>query len=613
MQAFGPENPIHRRVPWKKQWELTSIMIPIDLMGALMHNDTPSAAEISQVGEFREHIQEAMRINHEKIQLLYEEISRLKEIESQFQKQRYACDVIMSPIRNLPDDIIYKIVTSDPLLPDGDDYTDPAIHVPSTLAQVCISWRNVVHSIPSLWNRMCFDCAPWDFGPTDILFDRINRFGQLSGSLPVSIHLEEAENDPDEPGPHSLILDNEDIARKVAQKRAFPRVTEWLFGNWAFRNRLVQLSTHVSFPSRLYNALISGAEQGLITPTLNTLLMYPGPWVENSGQKELRLDVHKLLDLLPNLSRFWFSTRSINCCSFFDGALPLSPTPFLNLRFIYLESKIKLPHWEKSLELLPNLEAAWYTVQIPRRAAIDEDDAIPPINHHHIKELNLQVSSISWLDSEPAAFPLALMRFPTVTTLCLYFPASSIGLKFTQGDYLKAFPSLTHLSVQLTWTSRRWPLEDLCTYLFAFPTSTTSITFSISISQPSFGKFATAIETYSATVFARPNLLFLDFKFKFDHLWRSEWEKRIKSAISKLLAARKPGSTFIKFSIKPRDDSSEWDSEDTSDDSSAEELEARTTFVRSLPGLGYPVDAQMMPFLAPLDVSVGQFKERYFV
>ncbi|PPR03341.1 hypothetical protein CVT24_012581 [Panaeolus cyanescens] len=479
MEEFGPQVPYHRRVPWQTSWESIPIMLPSSLLEPLRHNNPPTSSEIYQVAQFRTSICEAAKVNQEKRQTLLQELERLDRIEAQLHKQTQVCDVITAPIRHLPDDIIYQIVTSESLLPKRYAYTDPHTHTPSTFAQVCRTWRSVIHSVPMLWDRVRFDCANWNYQPPDALFERIKLFDRLSHPLKLSVHLDETfyDFDPSEDALQTIpILFEPNVPHTIGES-GVPCVLKWLFGSWS-KTQHLPISLHLDIPLliRLLHAVTETATKQHQPRGIDALYLYKWRGINWVDLDEDEWDIHRLLKALPDLRHLWISGFDAHHYKLFISDISKDLLVYNNLRFLYLNFYLYHHEWVQILKFWPNIEGAWVQVEAPLRSSIDTSPN-SMIRHDHIKVLHATVVEPREVGYSPPIFPLFNLHFPSLEDLNLYF-ADFPSIESVQMDVQQAFPSLAKVSAHLTWTSRLSP-QDLGSLLRSFSSPSVSITLAI--------------------------------------------------------------------------------------------------------------------------------------
>ncbi|KAF9041267.1 hypothetical protein BJ165DRAFT_1488064 [Panaeolus papilionaceus] len=552
----------------------------------------------------------------------------------------------MSPFRHLPDDIIYKIVTSEPLLPNENAYTDPHVHAPSILSQVSKSWRSVVHSIPSLWNHIRCDCMVWNYLPAEVLFERINHFSRLSRPLPFSIRLDETVYELDDANEAiraiPFLFDPENAGDLVLDL-GLPRILKWVLASWAEpQHRLISLTLDIPLLGRILGIFLDAIADRPCLPAFDALRMIEWRGKDWDDLDEDVWGFHTLLEHLPQLRRLWISGYDQHYSHLFNMVVPEAIPIYNNLKFLYLEAHLTFQEWTRAIRTLPRLEGAWFSVEAPLQSSINVS-AASRIQHDHIKVLNLHVCRTGMVGYASPVFPLFNIHISSLDILNVYFDDIP-GLDFVHTDFGKAFPLLTTVHAQLTWTPR-WPLDDFASLLLSLPVSTSLV---IRVSTQRIPEFTDILQRCLNSVFVHPHHLALDFIFRRYSGWRVHRpESRLTKSISELRHARSDQSTSISFrhfhgTQKPRklesatvtsessDDSSSTDSSDSSSNSSGDTDSSydsyKTLYNESKALLAYfkglrlelggeveitsrPWSEQMSdPYAAPLEA----FRQRYF-
>ncbi|KAF9040656.1 hypothetical protein BJ165DRAFT_1530540 [Panaeolus papilionaceus] len=173
-------------------------MIPPSFTALLSHNNPPDVEHFVQVTRFRDQRKQLISLNEkaqqrgaEQSALTSEEFMQLRTAHTRLRKQELACDVILSPFRNIStDDVLYEIIIRCPNThPLVRNTNSPAKHIPTILGRTSQRWRRVSHGMPTLWQEMRMDCE--ELGPRRLRIIRsIEHFSRLAGSLPVGIKLD---------------------------------------------------------------------------------------------------------------------------------------------------------------------------------------------------------------------------------------------------------------------------------------------------------------------------------------------------------------------------------------------------------------------------------------
>ncbi|PPR01990.1 hypothetical protein CVT24_011117 [Panaeolus cyanescens] len=535
-----------------------SIMVPSSLLEPLRHNKPPTPSEISQIEQFRTYIDEAAKANQEKRRLLLQELEILDKIEEKLQKQVQVCDVIMSPIRHLPDDIIYQIVTSESLLPEEYEYTDPRTHNPSILAKVCRSWRTVLHLIPRLWDRIRIDCSLWNYQPIEALLGQIRLFYRLSHPFKLSVQLDEKfyDFDPSEDALRTLPILFGLISPHEMPELGVPRVLKWLFGSWSETRRLpINLHLEIPFLIRLLHAVTDTTTKQHQPRGLDALYldMWAGDtysWEELTSSNNC-WHIHRLLTALPDLRCLWISSLNEFMTDLFPSEIPEDLPVCDNLRFLYIGYHVHFTQWPQIPRFWTCVEGAWVCIEsAPSRVSIEMiTDSV--VRHNRMKVLNIDIKSQDVYASGgyPLVFPLSNVQFPSLEELGLYFTDVTDGrIEFIETDFRQAFPSLAKVTAHVTWTPR-WPLQDLVLLLRAFMLPNVLISLVITIRSQDVLYFINILKK-DLNTFVLPNDLVLTFQWRPSSdfsAWKCNTIDGLTDAISLVQSARNQKRTLIHF------------------------------------------------------------------
>ncbi|KAF9045271.1 hypothetical protein BJ165DRAFT_1528164 [Panaeolus papilionaceus] len=362
---FGPSHPIHRRVAWaNNQWvDGYPITFPKAFIKYLACNDN-----------------------------ITPEIQRLDYIEDRLEekkKKAFACGVILSPFRCLPQDILHQIAlhcAPDEHVPGEWRYryeTSPAWHVPCILAATSRSWRETVHSISSLWCFIGIDCTVRNPRNMTVFASRMERFSRLSKFLPLSIHIDESY-------PPDIDEDEEEDIMIYSQ---LEHVLGWLFHSWTKTdlNRMRKLSVRAHKVEELLSTLytFSRSESDRL-PNVETFLIR-----EMAVQREMYFwtyigDFLTIFDMFPNLRHFSMGEQPYITTlkpGIFTQMTPTRthPSMFVNLTTIHMGLQITFQDWHSLLMACPNLKFACFEV-----TALTPDDDIPGpdmVVHNELCEL----------------------------------------------------------------------------------------------------------------------------------------------------------------------------------------------------------------------------------
>ncbi|KAF9045048.1 hypothetical protein BJ165DRAFT_1474941 [Panaeolus papilionaceus] len=309
------------------------------------------------------------------IQELNDRLARLQERALTRKKSSFACDVILSPFRRLPLDILQEIAGhchpeqewERPQRRDG--------HTPSKLAATCSTWHAVIHNMPSLWQNISidFDCDVSDTHPGTALV-RISHFARLARNLPLTVHAVD-EGDED----------------------LFICIMNWIFRQWeeGSRNRLQQFIIH---PYNAVNWLTAiDRVHGESFPSVQTLI------ITDSGDPcRIQMSVQEVHFDLP---RGIFTSLGHATV---DG-------PFSNMTHMSLGDSLDIEDWKSLLRVLPRLECGmfWLDATRPTSEIVPSFHIIPCL--HHLALIFWNFSSTHILE------PFINLRFPKLHILYIQF------------------------------------------------------------------------------------------------------------------------------------------------------------------------------------------------
>ncbi|PPQ82000.1 hypothetical protein CVT24_009892 [Panaeolus cyanescens] len=278
---FGPNHPIHSKIPWiNEQWEyFCPIFIPSGFIRHLESNNPVPVADHNLAIQLKDEILlEIKELKAEQITKLhspgYKKRKRADRYET-LKKTAFVYDVLLSPIRRIPNDILHEIAlhlcpTIQPHLGDLETYTayvSPNSHMPSILERTSKSWRITVHSISSLWQFMRIGYTQWNRAFFDLLTSRVKRFAQLAKSRPLSFQLDDWKRPVD-------IWEDTIESKKIcaSYEHCFRLLLSWIFHKWA-SNRVQKLFFKPFDPSFVLQRIKHYQHQNRIWPHVTTLMI----------------------------------------------------------------------------------------------------------------------------------------------------------------------------------------------------------------------------------------------------------------------------------------------------------------------------------------------------
>ncbi|KAF9040681.1 hypothetical protein BJ165DRAFT_316586 [Panaeolus papilionaceus] len=232
LQRFGPGQPHHSKVPWPVHLESTTCTVPTSFIKLLADNTRPSFAEDFGVRECQSLILDSLRL--ELLTQHPEDQSGTTSIHS-LEKQLFICDVILSPFRRLPNDVLYEIVLHCPQYFNHEKPNPDSIaptHFPYVLSQVSTGWKEVVFKMSSLWLDIRMESINWHARDIKALKQRGSQFAQLSRARPLSVDLRQIRAPPipntEDVGPSMRwVVYSQDNANKIIH--GFHRALTWVW------------------------------------------------------------------------------------------------------------------------------------------------------------------------------------------------------------------------------------------------------------------------------------------------------------------------------------------------------------------------------------------------
>ncbi|PPR04011.1 hypothetical protein CVT24_010504 [Panaeolus cyanescens] len=531
MQEFGRRHENHQRVPWPAGMEDSPVHLPSPVLALLGSNTLPLPGEESATKTFQASLSHHIEQNEREQKIVEEEISRLaaklrnlKAARSPLEKQAFACGVVLSPFRRLPDDVLYNIAQQfcfDSGLPTID-----SPHRALILGRVSRTFRQIVRNTSAFWKKMRISCSA-DIsieGCDRQAVEQIAHFATLSGSLALSIHLQEASDEYMETyagDPHGIshalrwmLDDSNTVSRDVL-------------------SRLKQLGItsrrNVSLLRLLMARLV---EQGR-TLALSSLVI-ARPHGELDWLCMAAREVARVFLFMPLLKKVWFDPR-LELVS--DVVTRSDRAPWAQLTVARLGIFVRDDEWRFILTLCPNLEAAWFSVlDDPEGHAINHT-ASDVFTHHRLKKLVIQFSM-----GYPADHISVFMglRFPLLIDLKLQFCSDlkapgrfGIVARQLQG----VFPALQNLFLLNTCSILK-KFKYIFPLLMGFST-TTNLSLTMShIDVPEFAEFLRRRGQDDTLML--PNLRSLHLKFlpKYRR-WVKNNEKDLTALLKGIPEARK--------------------------------------------------------------------------
>ncbi|KAF9040744.1 hypothetical protein BJ165DRAFT_1491867 [Panaeolus papilionaceus] len=452
MEEFGPGHKDHRKVPWLPQFEETSILLPSTFIGLLRCNSPPSVEEVRQVKDYQDSVTRSILENGQEVIGLKNEVIRLQEEIQRLQnriiqqiterrslyKQAFACEVILSPFRRLPADIIYHIA----MIADCHQQETPCNpatrsppHIPTLFTHVSRPLRGIVLGVPNLWNRIDvrWRCAY----PTDPrkLFEKVKHFSALSGTLPLSIHLDESD----------FQHPREKLVRTV---QPVPYLLQQIISSDLVDNRRI---VKLSLTSPKHRELKSSVKKLIlcednILPNLVTLAF--GYSSYDDGSCSSGKFFTEALEKLPKLQKFSSGEPVLDVEDIVRSSLLSTATllqHWCKLSALHLRCDIRRNDWLMLLRACPNIEFGWFAMASPREEFdVANLSAETTFTHPHLREL-----CILFQDFTEHLFIFSGLQFTHLVALRLQFRDAELqspGERSAAARHIeKAFPSLQHV------------------------------------------------------------------------------------------------------------------------------------------------------------------------
>ncbi|KAF9042090.1 hypothetical protein BJ165DRAFT_249091 [Panaeolus papilionaceus] len=439
MQTFELDDEQHRRVEWPLYLQDVSIPLPTSFIPLLTSNAPPSPADIQLVKDYKtgiiKQLSESKRKEDDiqsKILELQLELTKVKNSRQPLKKQDHACDIILSPFRRLPDDVIHEVFQHCPIYSNANEQHTSGKHFPSTLSQVCRRWRKLTHGTSSLWKDMRL---LWPRKHDAMkLYD---HFAHFSRSMPLT-----------------LTLDGGILHYKDAASNALLFVQR-LMSDVAVTRRLEGLEVVGPLLFQVLQTM-----EGKKFPLLKSCLMLPmknGDLIKGDveeGEEEefdVYFSLNKLLENAPRLVQLCFGGRTMNADSLVDRPQQ-DFRCWSQLTTLYISSgSIRVNEWHSLLKICRNLERVWAPVT-EQEADIDFYlNTSQPYVHPHLREMVLHYEE----HYQHILIPFLGFRFPKLDALQVGFHSCSLSDPDMQADlkasdFLDTFPSLETLIIRDT-------------------------------------------------------------------------------------------------------------------------------------------------------------------
>ncbi|KAF9040742.1 hypothetical protein BJ165DRAFT_319506 [Panaeolus papilionaceus] len=449
MEILGPRTKGHSKVPWPVELNKVETSIPSWIHQLLRHNSPPSITEQHQLNSMRSTLPRSLLDNNyeqeniaKQIKDLQSRLQYLKVEHCRMQKQSFICEVIMSPFRRLPNDIVYKIIATASTDRYVGEMAGSRCHVPSTLAQVSRHLRDTVFGVSRLWNNMkiCFQLPKPD--PVTFLhdyrpiMDQIKHFSYLSSSLPITLELTECN------------IETHLGSRIGGQYYGLYPILEWIIHEWTSRDRLSRLtiaSPRIVTLLREFKDQLSTAP----VPPLPSLASCSFQMSQMPAQDSTDVgdDLVVITDKLQNLRKLWVGHEVMQVEGIFDGSTLAVATrsSWSKLTEIHISSPLRRDEWHGILQACPQLRFGGFTLdEFDEGGLITTNFNFVTLTHQNLDDLRLNLQ-----EETQHAYVFLGFKFPRLTTLHLRFhnaELANLGKLPTVANRVSGiFPSLQRL------------------------------------------------------------------------------------------------------------------------------------------------------------------------
>ncbi|PPQ67844.1 hypothetical protein CVT24_003150 [Panaeolus cyanescens] len=489
---FGAQHPTHDKVPWlNEEWKSSyPITLPKDFIEYLDSNNPVPPSVYSLAKELKGAARLQIQKEEREIQLLEDQLAQSRNRLESLKKSSCAYDVILSPFRRVPHDILHNVALyhrpsehppchNEAVFPV---YMAPTLHTPTILSHTSAQWRSTVLSMPSLWQFMCIDCTVWGKASLEPLVWHIERFESLSKGQDLCILLDDWARCK---LPNKELLDSE-----TAAHHGLRSVLDWILVTWTQATK--RLTKFMVRPFDHTEVLVSlndyyRKHRSVQLPNVDTFMLVQGDefadWSCNYNVDTRHL--WALSELFPNTRRLWFEKQShigdFLPRGFHHGVYPEKgfPPAFKTLTSVYFSPQIRLEYRDfiTLLDACPRLEWASLPICLIMSVA-DSLTAVIDITHHSLKELSLAIRAFC-----NAYIPQLFerLRFPNLLQLYLDFDANIISLlestlahdgRYNPKLFKYTFPSVRTLRVYASgelWRRAHLKLSGVFPLLFSIP------------------------------------------------------------------------------------------------------------------------------------------------
>ncbi|PPQ81898.1 hypothetical protein CVT24_009469 [Panaeolus cyanescens] len=466
---FGAQHPTHGKVPWlNEEWKSSyPISLPKDFIECLDSNNPVPPAVCSLAKELKRDARLQIQREEQEMQRLEDQLSQLRNRLESLKKSSCAYDVILSPFRRVPHDILHNIAlyhrpTEHPPCHDEDVFPvhmTPNLHTPTILSHTSAQWRSTVHSMSSLWQFMCIDCTVWGKASLEPLIWQIERFESLSKGQDLCILLDDWAR---------CKLPNKDLLNpNTTAHHGLLSVLDWILITWTQApKRLTKFMVRPFDHTEVLDTFNDHCREHRMIqlPKIDTFMLVQGDEFAN-WHCTYDLDTRHLWalsGLFPNMQQLWFEKQSI-VADFLrgsgDGVYPDKgfPKAFKALTVVYFAPHLLLQYRDfiALLDACPHLKWASLPIHLVTSEA-DSLTAVTDVTHDGLMELSLTVRPYCTIHILQL---FERLKFPKLIRLYLDFDCEFLSLRllgsthdrhYNPRRFKGTFPSISTLQIYIS-------------------------------------------------------------------------------------------------------------------------------------------------------------------
>ncbi|KAF9044453.1 hypothetical protein BJ165DRAFT_200683 [Panaeolus papilionaceus] len=450
---FGSQFKDHGRVHWPADLEKIVVVLPLWVIHLLASNDPPNIDQQVAITKMRKDAKQELTRRKENRRRDLDQATRKSQEQTdnlRFQKLNHIYNIIQSPLRRLPDDLLYHIFshfhpkTTYCTMHDG-LWPAPCC-LPAPLCQVSKRWNGIAKATPALWQEMNLLCLPNGLQDSR-QGEFIERFSRLSGALPLALQVEEG---------------------RLVESKTFCDLVEWLLSKWDDCSRMTRLGIRCSQMDDVAEALLG---TNISAPELKSLLFTVVISDHDTGLRGQVLT--NVMNKFPKLNHLWMEEDEQSRTQQDLFILPaLILTSWFRLTKLYLTYPLLLSQWHFLLKTCPNLTDAWVSCV----GLGDEVDFPEDTNIIH-KSLQQLIISFIQLPNDLYLYPyIRDVKFPSLHT---FHVRAICAFENDHGSPpTGVFPLLRHFLVEFsfgTHFSKSTGMAHIFSLLQTIPTATTVI------------------------------------------------------------------------------------------------------------------------------------------